>query len=92
MSLDGKKWLITRKALNPTFNTRVLTNFVPIMDARAKKLVETMRPLADSGEKINILEYLSECTLEMVFSTTMGRKAYELPGQKDYVKHLESCV
>ncbi|KAL1381195.1 hypothetical protein pipiens_013640 [Culex pipiens pipiens] len=90
--LMAKSGMITRKALNPTFNTRVLTNFVPIMDARAKKLVETMRPLADSGEKINILEYLSECTLEMVFSTTMGRKAYELPGQKDYVKHLESVL
>ncbi|KAL1399839.1 hypothetical protein pipiens_007908 [Culex pipiens pipiens] len=89
---NGHKWIRSRKVLNPAFNTRMLTGFIPIMDGRARKLVAKMKPLAGTGTEFDILQYIGECTLEMAFSTTMGRNANELPGQKEYVKNLEMIM
>ncbi|XP_039440779.1 cytochrome P450 4V2-like [Culex pipiens pallens] len=86
---DGKRWLMERKVLNPTFNTRMLTSFLPIMDARARKMVANLGPMADGRTVVDLLKYVGECTLEIVFNTTMGRNANELPGQREYVKHLD---
>ncbi|XP_055605610.1 cytochrome P450 4V2-like [Uranotaenia lowii] len=85
----GLKWRHSRKMLNPTFNTRMLTGFVPIMDARARKLTSRLAPFADGRFQIDIMKYIGECTLEIVYNTTMGRNASELPGQKEYVHNLE---
>ncbi|XP_055544450.1 cytochrome P450 4V2-like [Wyeomyia smithii] len=92
---SGEKWRRVRKLLNPTFNTRMLTNFLPIMDFRASKMVATLDPLADGQTDVDIMKFIGECTLEMVFSTTMGRNAHELPGQREYIRNLEiiqNCV
>ncbi|KAL9697461.1 hypothetical protein quinque_000902 [Culex quinquefasciatus] len=85
---DGKRWLMERKVLNPTFNTRMLTSFLPIMDARAKKMVANLGPMADGHTKVDVIRFVGECTLEIVYNTTMGRTANELPGQREYVKNL----
>ncbi|XP_055540596.1 cytochrome P450 4V2-like [Wyeomyia smithii] len=92
---SGEKWHHVRKLLNPTFNTRMLTNFLPIMDYRASRMVAKLGPLADGQTEVDIMKFIGECTLEMVFSTTMGRNAHELPGQREYIRNLEviqNCV
>lgn len=85
---DGKRWLMERKVLNPTFNTRMLTSFLPIMDARARKMVANLRPMADGKTEVDVIRFVGECTLEIVYNTTMGRNANELPGQREYMKNL----
>ncbi|XP_053690848.1 probable cytochrome P450 4d14 [Sabethes cyaneus] len=85
----GEKWRRVRKLLNPTFNTRMLTSFMPIMDFRASRMVAKLSPLADGKTEVDIMKFVGECTLEMVFSTTMGRNAHELPGQREYIRNLE---
>ncbi|XP_058817576.1 cytochrome P450 4V2-like [Topomyia yanbarensis] len=86
---SGERWRRLRKLLNPTFNTRMLNSFLPIMDFRANKMIAKLRSLADGQTVIDISKFTEECTLEMVFSTTMGRKALELPGQREYTHHLK---
>lgn len=88
----GQMWRKHRKLLNPTFSTRVLTEFVPIMDARARKMVRTMAAFADGKSEVDILPLTAECTLEMVFSTTMGCRMEERDGQKQYVRSLEKVM
>lgn len=67
----------------------MLTSFLPIMDFRASRMVAKLSPLADGQTEVDILKFIGECTLEMVFSTTMGRNAHELPGQREYIGNLE---
>ncbi|XP_058453176.1 cytochrome P450 4V2-like [Malaya genurostris] len=86
---SGERWLRVRKLLNPTFNTRMLTSYLPIMDFRTKRMITKLRTMADGQTDVNILKFIGECTLEMVFSTTMGRNAHELPGQREYIQNLE---
>ncbi|KAL1399842.1 hypothetical protein pipiens_007911 [Culex pipiens pipiens] len=85
---DGKRWLMERKVLNPTFNTRMLTSFLSIMDARASKMAANLRSVADGHTEVDMIKFVGECTLEIVYNTTMGRNANELPGQRDYMRNL----
>ncbi|XP_039440770.1 cytochrome P450 4V2-like [Culex pipiens pallens] len=89
---DGKRWLMERKVLNPTFNTRMLTSFLSIMDTRASKMVANLRSVADGHTEVDMIRFVGECTLEIVYNTTMGRNANELPGQRDYMKNLNICM
>ncbi|XP_055543575.1 cytochrome P450 4V2-like [Wyeomyia smithii] len=84
-----EKWRRLRKILNPTFNNRMLTSFLPTMDYRANKMVAKLVPLADGQTEVDIMNFICECSLEMVFSTTMGRNAHELPGQREYLRNIE---
>ncbi|XP_065087015.1 cytochrome P450 4V2-like [Ochlerotatus camptorhynchus] len=86
---SGERWLQAKKLLSPTFNTRMLTGFLPTMDARAMKMITKLQPLADGHTEIDLFQYISTCTLEIAFSTTMGRVVDELPGQQDYIRNLE---
>ncbi|EDS29591.1 cytochrome P450 4c21 [Culex quinquefasciatus] len=86
---DGAYWKKTRKAVNPSFSPKILAGFVPRFDSRAQALVNRLRPVADGITVINILDYAAQCTLEMVFSTTLGSKLEELPGEREYTEYLE---
>uniref|UniRef100_A0A1S4JEV0 Uncharacterized protein n=1 Tax=Culex quinquefasciatus TaxID=7176 RepID=A0A1S4JEV0_CULQU len=85
---DGEKWKQSRKALNRTFNSQILRGFLPLMDARVKTLVQKLEPYAGGGE-IDLLEHIAECTLEMIFTTTMGRCEEKLPGQTKFLHHVD---
>ncbi|EDS45863.1 cytochrome P450 4c21 [Culex quinquefasciatus] len=90
---DGERWSHVRKLLNRTFNPAILKSFLPIMESKANTMVERLRPLvsgqgkSDSG--IDILPYFAECTLEMIFNTTMGYNEGNVPGKSEYLHRLE---
>ncbi|XP_062555494.1 cytochrome P450 4V2-like [Armigeres subalbatus] len=86
---SGEQWLQTRKLVGPTFNTNMLTSFLPTMDGRATKMVSKLQTMADGHTEIDIYPYISTCTLEIALSTTMGRMDDEIPGQQDYIHNLE---
>lgn len=62
-----------------------------MMDARVKTLVQKLEPYAGGGE-IDLLEHIAECTLEMIFTTTMGRCEEKLPGQTRFLHHVDLYV
>ncbi|EAT32530.1 AAEL015361-PA [Aedes aegypti] len=86
---SGERWLQARKLVNPAFNTRMLTAFLPIMDSEAKNLCDKLEPLADGNTEIDIFSHLSSCTLSTTFGTTMGQNAKEIPEQHDYIRNVE---
>nr|XP_029717826.1 cytochrome P450 4V2-like [Aedes albopictus] len=88
----GQMWRRSRKLLNPTFSTRILNEFVPIMDARARKMIGSLAELADGKTEFDILPITAQCTLEMVFSTTMGCRMEERQGEREYVRCLEGLM
>ncbi|XP_058452015.1 cytochrome P450 4c21-like [Malaya genurostris] len=85
-------WKVHRKTLNSTFNIRILHSFLPIFIDCSSKLINRLNRYAESGETCNILEYIAECTLEMISRTSLGGKALEREGRQDFIDNLEVAL
>ncbi|XP_055542610.1 cytochrome P450 4c21-like [Wyeomyia smithii] len=85
-------WKVHRKTLNSTFNIRILHSFIPIFNDCAKRLIDRLSRQAESGKTCNILEYISECTLDMISRTSLGGKALERDGRQDFINNLEVAL
>ncbi|XP_055543416.1 uncharacterized protein LOC129728966 [Wyeomyia smithii] len=81
-------WKSQRKVLNSTFNLKILNNFIPIFESCCYKMVQEINKLED-GSTINILNYASKCTLEMVFGTTIGMDELEKSNQEVFLGYIE---
>ncbi|XP_055598207.1 cytochrome P450 4c21-like [Uranotaenia lowii] len=83
-----KIWRGTRKRLNPTFNQRILNNFIPIFEQCARKMASRLNQLPD-GSTINMHRYTSLCTLEMACGTTLGSNVLDRDGKEEFVHGLD---
>ncbi|XP_062565691.1 cytochrome P450 4d1-like [Armigeres subalbatus] len=85
-------WKVHRKTLNSTFNTKILHSFLSIFNNSSRRLIERLDRYAESGDNCNILEYISECTLEMICRTSLGGNALERSGRQDFIENLEIAL
>ncbi|XP_053696510.1 cytochrome P450 4c21-like [Sabethes cyaneus] len=85
-------WKVHRKTLNSTFNIRILHSFLPIFNDCTKRLIDRLSCHAESGKTCNILEYISECTLDMISRTSLGGKALEREGRQDFIDNLRVAL
>uniref|UniRef100_A0A182IQY6 Uncharacterized protein n=1 Tax=Anopheles atroparvus TaxID=41427 RepID=A0A182IQY6_ANOAO len=85
-------WKIHRKALNSTFNARILESFVPIFNDCSRRLIERLDRYAQTSARCNILEYISACTLEMISRTSLGGKVLERDGAEQFINNLEIAL
>ncbi|XP_058448755.1 cytochrome P450 4c21-like [Malaya genurostris] len=81
-------WKSQRKALNPTFNSKILNSFVSIFESCCRQLVSNLSQCEDGGT-VNILDYTSKCTLEMVCSTTLGSENLQKDGKNAFLHGVE---
>ncbi|EAA45528.4 AGAP002207-PA [Anopheles gambiae str. PEST] len=83
-------WKTQRKALNPTFNTRILNSFIPVFVQCARQMVQHMeQSVGDLGRSISIFPCISKCTLEMVCGTTIGCDVMEQPGKETFIENVD---
>ncbi|XP_053671864.1 cytochrome P450 4C1-like [Anopheles nili] len=85
-------WKAHRKALNSTFNARILESFVPIFNDCTRRLVGRLDRYAQTGDRCNILEYISACTLEMISRTSLGGRVLEREGANQFIANLEVAL
>lgn len=58
-------WKPTRKLLNPTFNNKIMSSFIPIFNERTKTMVDNLERMVDQ-DHFDISKQFFACTLEMV--------------------------
>nr|ACT34901.1 cytochrome P450 monooxygenase [Panonychus citri] len=88
----GNKWKQRRKLLTPAFHFRILNDFLPIINENAEVLINKLNQLTDnkSGESkvIDILDYITLTTLDVICETAMGIKVHCRTKESEYVSCL----
>ncbi|KAJ8027652.1 Cytochrome P450 4V2 [Holothuria leucospilota] len=83
---EGPKWVSRRKLLTPSFHFSMLENFVEVMNCHAKHLSDKLCGLVEEP-KVELLELLSLCSLDILNECMMGRKLGAQQGEgKGYVE------
>ncbi|XP_065909678.1 cytochrome P450 4F6-like [Dysidea avara] len=60
------KWKRHRKLLTPAFHLDILKQYIPVYNEVSHKLLEIWSGLADSGESVEVTEYLHLYTLDVL--------------------------
>ncbi|XP_058954828.2 cytochrome P450 3A24-like [Pocillopora verrucosa] len=65
-------WKRIRNTLTPTFSAGKMKLMVPLIETSCNTLMEKLNKIADSGETVNMLDWFSKLTLEVILSTAFG--------------------
>ncbi|EAT48675.2 AAEL000326-PA [Aedes aegypti] len=87
-SAEYKLWKGQRKALNPTFNMKILNSFISIFEDCSSRMVADLFKCAN-GETVDMFQFTSKCTLEMVCATTLGSNVLEREGSDEFLRNME---
>lgn len=69
---DGKKWKIKRKIITPTFQFKILEQFVEVFDQQSTILVKKLKPKADGKTVIDIYPLVCLMALDIIAETALG--------------------
>nr|XP_019552168.2 cytochrome P450 4c3-like [Aedes albopictus] len=90
LTCPGTRWHKRRKVLNPTFNYKMLSDFLEVFNRQAQTMVRLMEKELRSEDGFNCTRYTTLCSLDILCETAMGCpiQAQEQFGS-DYVKAHE---
>uniref|UniRef100_A0A182S4W1 Cytochrome P450 n=1 Tax=Anopheles funestus TaxID=62324 RepID=A0A182S4W1_ANOFN len=83
-------WKRYRKVLSPAFSTTKVNNALPTLIACADELVSKLESMVKKISTVSIAPLLSECMLNMIFSTTLGANVVEPHEAKQILTNLDS--
>lgn len=70
---SGKElWKVHRRALNPTFNSKIMLGFIPIFNGKAKTLVQRLE--RHIGTPFDIYRPIFKALTDTIFNTGLGMK------------------
>ncbi|KXJ73598.1 hypothetical protein RP20_CCG015449 [Aedes albopictus] len=81
-------WRRQRKQLNPTFNIRILTSFLPIFEACCQQLVDDLKPLVN-GERFDALYFTTRCALDMILKSSLDTESFSDEESASLVEHIK---
>ncbi|KAK5638116.1 hypothetical protein RI129_012411 [Pyrocoelia pectoralis] len=85
------KWKRHRKVIMPTFNQRILDEFVPVFAEQSTILLEQLKKEIGKGN-FNVFHYVSRCTLDIICETAMGVRVEAQTKDADYVKWANTAM
>ena len=62
----GEKWHQRRKIITPTFHFDILKEFLIVMNEKVDIMVNNLEKFANSNEKIDIVNKIRLCTLDII--------------------------
>uniref|UniRef100_A0A182PYY7 Uncharacterized protein n=1 Tax=Anopheles epiroticus TaxID=199890 RepID=A0A182PYY7_9DIPT len=84
-----QNWKRYRKVLSPAFSTSNVTNALPLFESCAENLMCKLQSALVNDSIVSLAPLLSECMLNMIFSTTMGANVVEEQEAKNILKNLD---
>ncbi|XP_065221572.1 cytochrome P450 4g15-like [Planococcus citri] len=67
-----KDWRTSRRILNQAFSSDMLLKYVEVFNEKSSELVEKLRPVANTGTAVDIMEYMMETNLNAILENSMG--------------------
>ncbi|XP_065892053.1 cytochrome P450 4F6-like isoform X2 [Dysidea avara] len=86
---SGERWKRHRKMLTPAFHFDILKQYIPVYNEVSHKLVEIWSGLADSGESVEITEYLHSYAFDVLLRCMYSSDSNCLE-EKDKVPYLSA--
>lgn len=70
----ANKWRFRRKILTPAFHFRILSDFLPVMNAEASRLVRKLNSskYLSANSVVDVSHLIAMCTLDTICETAMG--------------------
>ncbi|XP_078377061.1 cytochrome P450 3A24-like [Oculina patagonica] len=65
-------WKRIRNTLTPTFSAGKMKLMVPLIEKSCDKLLEKLEKIANSDQSVDMLDWFSKLTLEVILSTAFG--------------------
>uniref|UniRef100_A0A182XWL0 Uncharacterized protein n=1 Tax=Anopheles stephensi TaxID=30069 RepID=A0A182XWL0_ANOST len=88
--LTHQRWKRYRKVLSPAFSTSKVSNALPSFVACAGELIAKLELMVENCSTISLAQLLSECMLNIIFSTTLGANVVEPHEAKNILTNLDS--
>ncbi|CAG9820625.1 unnamed protein product [Phaedon cochleariae] len=85
------KWKKNRKMIAPTFNQKILDNFVEIFNEQAEMLVQQLQKYCGKGE-FDVFHVISKCTLDTICESAMGVKVNAQTKNAEYTKWADRIM
>lgn len=74
-SARDETWKRIRNILTPSFSARKMKLMVPLIEESCDVLMKKLEEIADTGKTVNIMDWFSMLTLEIIISTAFGIQA-----------------
>jgi len=88
----GAKWQSRRKLLTNTFHFKTINLYIPFIYKHSLKLVDKLLVVSETGKKINLMEYVTLCSLDIICETIMGVNINAQEGKSiEYVTSIKSA-
>jgi cytochrome P450 len=78
MTSEGEFWRRQRRMMQPTFHRRVVERFAAVVRERNDALIECWTAAADREEPINLMQSMSQLTLEIVLRAIFSEDLHRL--------------
>lgn len=72
IATDWETWRPHRRALNTTFNQKILSSYVPKINEKAATLANQLDSMLTEKAKIDLYRMVFKCMMDIVACTTMG--------------------
>ncbi|XP_065221566.1 cytochrome P450 4g15-like [Planococcus citri] len=67
-----EEWRKSRKILTPAFSSEMLSKYTVVFNKNSSALVNALRQVADTGEVINVWDYLMKTNVHSIVENVMG--------------------
>nr|AZR39467.1 cytochrome P450 [Agasicles hygrophila] len=90
---DGQKWKNRRKICTPSFHFKIIKNYLEIFKDAAENMANKLRDFADTGTEIDIMEFSSGLSLDVICESAFGVKMnIQLGHSKEYSEAINSVA
>ncbi|XP_065221581.1 cytochrome P450 4C1-like [Planococcus citri] len=67
-----EEWKTSRKMLSPAFSSNMLLKYAEVFEKHSLEFVENLKPVAISGEEIDVWNWLTKASIDAISETSFG--------------------